>query len=77
MQNPLEAALHARTLLPGVCERQDDGESRLYREVDGEDGGLQGGELGSGQGAEGDYAADEGLEDLGAEEGAVAVWVEC
>jgi hypothetical protein len=32
---------------------------------------LEGGELGARERAEGDYAADEGLEECGAEEGAI------
>ena len=41
-------------------------------EVDGCEGGLQGGKLGTGKGAVGNYAVDEGLVDGGAEEGAIA-----
>jgi len=44
----------------------------LDGEVDGGQGGLEGGELGTGEGAIGYDAVDEGLEDGGAEEGAIA-----
>lgn len=44
----------------------------MQGEVDGSEGGLQGGELRAGEGAVGDYAVDEGLVDGAAEEGAIA-----
>ena len=44
----------------------------MERKVDGEEFVLEGGELGTGEGFVGCCAADEGLVDLGAEEGAVA-----
>lgn len=47
-------------------------EAGLHGEVDGEERGLQGGKLWPGQRLVGDYAGDEGVEDLGAEEEAVA-----
>jgi hypothetical protein len=46
----------------------------LQGEVGREDGFLERGELRAGEGAVGGYAADEGLEDCAAEEGAVAVY---
>ena len=59
-------------LLPRVGQGEDDGERGLNGKVDGEDGGLERGDLRAGEGAVGAYAADKGLEDLGAEEGSVA-----
>lgn len=47
----------------GVAEGEEDGEGRLQEEVDGEDVGLEDGELGAGEDAEGYYSADEGLEE--------------
>lgn len=57
----------------GICEGEEDRASGLQREIDGEDGGLEGCELGAWEAVVGYDAADEGLEDGGAEEGAVAV----
>lgn len=57
----------------GICKGEEDGASGLQREIDGEDGGLEGCELGAWEAVVGYDAADEGLEDGGAEEGAVAV----
>jgi len=48
-----------------VGQRDEDGQRRLQREVDGEEALLEGGELGARQGAEGDDAADEGLRGWG------------
>jgi hypothetical protein len=42
-----------------VCQGEDDRESGLHGEVDGEDGLLEGGELGAGQSPVGYYASDE------------------
>ena len=55
----------------GKCEGEDEREGGLHGEVDGEEGGLEGGELRAREDAVGLDAGDEGLEDLGAEEGAV------
>lgn len=44
----------------------------MQGEVGGEYGFLERGELRAGEGAVGGYAADEGLEECGAEEGAIA-----
>ena len=55
----------------GEGQGEEDGERGLHAEVDGEEGGLQGCELRSGQHAVGLHARNEGLEDFGAEEGAV------
>ena len=61
-----------------VREDHEERRDRLQREVGGERGFLEGAELGAGQRAEGYYAAEEGLEEGAAEEGAVAgVWVSC
>lgn len=57
----------------GVCKGEEDGASGLQGEVDREDGGLEGCELGAWEAIVGHDAADEGLEDGGAEESAVAV----
>lgn len=46
----------------------------MNAEVDGEEVGLEGGELRAWEGFVGYDAVDEGLEELGAEEGAVAGW---
>lgn len=43
------------------CQSNHHRQRGLQREVDGENGGLQVGELGPRQGAEGDCASDEGL----------------
>lgn len=53
-------------------EGEDYGQHGLHAEIDGEGGLLELGEGGTWQGLEGDNAADEGLEDGGAEEGAIA-----
>jgi hypothetical protein len=45
----------------------------LKREVGGEGGFLEGGELGTWEGAEGDYATYEGLKEGATEEGAITV----
>jgi hypothetical protein len=55
-----------------VCEPQRDGGEGLEHKVRWEDGFLERGELGAREGAVRSYAADEGLEDGGADEGAVA-----
>lgn len=44
----------------------------MQGEVDGGEGGLEGGELGAREGAVGDDAVDKGLVDGAAEEGAIA-----
>ena len=54
-----------------VREYAEDGRDGLQCEVGGESGFLEGGELRARERAEGDYAADEGLEEGGAEEGAI------
>ena len=56
----------------GVGEGEEHGQRRLQTEVDGEDGGLETGELGPRQAAVGDDAVDESLVDGGAQEGSVA-----
>lgn len=55
-----------------VGEGHGEGEGGLQGEVDGEGVGLEGGEVGAGEDAEGDDAGDEGVVDVGPEEGAVA-----
>lgn len=62
-----------RGALAGEGQGDQDGERGLHGEVDWEEGGLKGGELGAREGFEGYDAGDEGLEDFGAEEGAIAV----
>jgi hypothetical protein len=47
----------------------------LDGEIDGEGVFLKGGKLGTGQDAEGDDAGNEGLEESGAQEGTIAVWL--
>lgn len=56
-----------------VGEERDEGEDGLEGEVGGEEFGLQDGEGGAREVLEGYYALEEGVEDGGAEEGAVAV----
>lgn len=46
---------------PTCCQTNHHWQRGLQREVDGEDGGLQAGELGARQGAEGDCASDKRL----------------
>lgn len=55
-----------------VCEPEADGSDGLEHEVWGKDGFLERGELCAGEGAVGGYPTDEGLEEGGAEEGAIA-----
>lgn len=56
----------------GIGERENDGKAGLDAEVDGEHGGLKGGELRAWERFVGYGAADEGLEEGRAEEGAVS-----
>lgn len=58
-----------------VGEDHEERRDGLECEVGGEGVLLEGGELWAGEDAEGDYAADEGLEEGAAEEGAIAVTV--
>lgn len=58
---------------PWVCKPHGERRKRLQHEVRWENGLLKGAELRAGEGAVGYDAADEGLEDGGAEEGAIAV----
>ncbi len=55
-----------------VSQSEQQRESGLHAKVDWEEGGLEGCELGAGEGAEGDYSCYEGLEDFGAKESAIA-----
>jgi len=55
-------------------EVEDEWEDGLKEEEDGEDFLLEGAEVGAGEGAEGDWAAEEGLVDCGAEEEGEAGW---
>jgi hypothetical protein len=56
----------------GICEPEGDGREGLQNEVRWEDGFLERGELGARECAVCGYATDEGLEDGGADEGAIA-----
>lgn len=58
--------------LAGIGQGQYHRQSGLQGEVDGEDGLLQRGELGSWQSPVGHNAPYEGLKDLGSQEGSVA-----
>ena len=60
-----------RKLLPGPCEREQDRKGGLEREVGREDGLLERRERRSRKGLEGERAAEECLEEVAAQEGAV------
>lgn len=57
-----------------VCQSEDDGQRCLQRKVDGKDLLLECGKLRSGKGSERGDSSDEGLEELGAEQGTIANW---
>jgi len=58
-----------------VAERHGERAHGLQGEVGGEGGLLEGGELRAREDLEGDYAAEEGLEERAAQEGAIAMWM--
>jgi hypothetical protein len=55
-----------------ICEPESNGREGLQNEVRWKDGFLERGELGAREGTVRGYATDEGLEDGGADESAVA-----
>jgi hypothetical protein len=55
----------------GEGEGEDEGQDGLHEEVDLEECGLEGGELGAGEYAVCGCTCDEALEDVGTEEGAL------
>lgn len=58
-----------------IGQSKEDGSDRLEGKVGGEGVFLESGELWAWEDAEGDYAADEGLEEGRTKEGAVAGWI--